>query len=204
MALHALFPSLVYEGHLKAQRAALNRRLLSDLGGLELLDRLGRRWSRKNYRGGYTSYGSVTDLHRRFPAYEELERLLQPHAKKYAAGLGWKLRGRKLLMTTCWVSRMPRSTRHVMHNHPLCVMSGTYYVAVPRGTSSLRFEDPRLALMKAAPPRQKSSLIESASAVSLPPSPGRFYFFPNWLRHEVPANPVAGERVSVSFNYEWA
>jgi hypothetical protein len=27
--------------------------------------------------------------------------------------------------------------------------------------------------------------------------------FESWLRHEVPANPVTGVRVSVSFNYSW-
>jgi hypothetical protein len=27
--------------------------------------------------------------------------------------------------------------------------------------------------------------------------------FESWLRHEVPPNPVAAERVSVSFNYGW-
>jgi hypothetical protein len=27
--------------------------------------------------------------------------------------------------------------------------------------------------------------------------------FESWLRHEVPPNPVAGERISISFNYSW-
>ncbi len=204
MAIHTLFPTHLYEGRFTSQYTALNRRILSDLEGLELLDDAGRRWSTKNYRGGYTSYGSVTDLHRRFPAFEELERLLQPHAKRYAAALGWKLRGRKLTMTTCWVSRMARNTRHAMHNHPFCVMSGTYYVAAPRGTSSLKVEDPRLALKRACPIRKGSSPTVLHPFVSLPPAPGRFYLFESWLRHEVPANPVGRERVSVSFNYEWS
>jgi uncharacterized protein (TIGR02466 family) len=90
-----------------------------------------------------------------------------------------------------------------MHNHPLCAVSGTYYVAVPRGTSSLKFEDPRLMLMETAPPRRGGKIEVSQPTLSLPPAPGGFYLFPNWLRHEVPANPVAGERVSVSFNFEW-
>jgi hypothetical protein len=29
------------------------------------------------------------------------------------------------------------------------------------------------------------------------------FLFESWLRHEVVANPVAAERVSVSFNYNW-
>ena len=46
------------------------------------------------------------------------------------------------------------------------------------------------------------------------PGPGDFWFlvpaeagnvvlFESWLRHEVPANPVAAHRVSISFNYNW-
>jgi uncharacterized protein (TIGR02466 family) len=27
--------------------------------------------------------------------------------------------------------------------------------------------------------------------------------FESWLRHEVAANPIAGERISISFNYNW-
>jgi hypothetical protein len=27
--------------------------------------------------------------------------------------------------------------------------------------------------------------------------------FESWLRHEVPSNPISGERISISFNYNW-
>jgi uncharacterized protein (TIGR02466 family) len=27
--------------------------------------------------------------------------------------------------------------------------------------------------------------------------------FESWLRHEVPPNPAASERISISFNYAW-
>jgi uncharacterized protein (TIGR02466 family) len=39
--------------------------------------------------------------------------------------------------------------------------------------------------------------------VVLPVRAGRVLLFESWLRHEVPPNPVAGERVSISFNYGW-
>lgn len=37
---------------------------------------------------------------------------------------------------------------------PHSVISGTTYVTMPKGTSAIKFEDPRLAMMMAAPPRQ--------------------------------------------------
>jgi uncharacterized protein (TIGR02466 family) len=30
---------------------------------------------------------------------------------------------------------------------------------------------------------------------------GKVVLFESWLRHEVPPNPAAAERVSISFNY---
>jgi uncharacterized protein (TIGR02466 family) len=37
----------------------------------------------------------------------------------------------------------------------------------------------------------------------MPATAGHVFLFESWLRHEVPANPVNAERVSVSFNYNW-
>jgi uncharacterized protein (TIGR02466 family) len=37
----------------------------------------------------------------------------------------------------------------------------------------------------------------------VPAEAGKVVLFESWLRHEVPANPIAGERISVSFNYNW-
>ena len=33
--------------------------------------------------------------------------------------------------------------------------------------------------------------------------PGKLILFESWLRHEVAPNPTRGDRVSVSFNYDW-
>jgi uncharacterized protein (TIGR02466 family) len=37
----------------------------------------------------------------------------------------------------------------------------------------------------------------------IPAAAGNVVLFESWLRHEVPPNPVAAERVSISFNYNW-
>jgi uncharacterized protein (TIGR02466 family) len=37
----------------------------------------------------------------------------------------------------------------------------------------------------------------------VPATAGKLVLFESWLRHEVPPNPVAAERVSISFNYGW-
>ena len=157
---------------------------------------MGREWSREHYHGGYTSYGSLSDLHRRGPAFAELEDLLQPHAEAYAKAQGWDLRGLAVEMTHLWMNIMPRGTDHTLHLHPHSVISGAYYVKSPKGSVSLKLEDPRMGLFMNAPVTKKPLLYHEIT-----PEPGAFVMFESWLRHEVPPNRSDDARVSVSFNY---
>jgi uncharacterized protein (TIGR02466 family) len=57
--------------------------------------------------------------------------------------------------------------------------------------------------MMAAPPRLAKAARENRPWVVLAAAAGSLLLFESWLRHEVPANLTAGERISVSFNYGW-
>lgn len=167
-------------------------------------DAAGRRWSAKNYPGGYTSYGSSHRLQRISPTFEALRRKLQRHIKAFAAAVEWDLEGRTLEMTDCWANIMSRGVVHGLHLHPLSILSGTYYVKVPAGSPGIKFEDPRLDRFMAAPPRKVRARCENQPWITVPAIAGQLVLFESWLRHEVLPNPVAGERVSISFNYAWA
>ena len=54
----------------------------------------------------------------------------------------------------------------------------------------------------AAPPRRAQAARESQPWIVLPAEAGGLLLFESWLRHEVPMNR-AGERISISFNYNW-
>lgn len=180
----------------------MNRELLRDIEGFRKLDDAGRAWSKSHYRGGYTSYASLDDLHRRAPSCERLEALLQPHAQAYARALGWRLAGRRLRMTVCWANVMPRNTYHTLHLHPHSDISGTYYVSTPPGCVPLRLEDPRMPYYMHAPTRAPSR--DDGHYVDIAAEAGSFVLFESWLRHEVPPNRSRTPRVSVSFNYTLA
>lgn len=204
MTTHALFPTLVYEARLTAaQRRTLDDRLLREALQLRQDDGAGRIWSRENYRGGYTSYGSLCRLQTISPTFARLEKLLDVHARRYARALDFDLRGRKLAMTDCWVNLMPRGVAHGLHLHPQSIISGTYYVQVPEGSAAIKFEDPRLDRFMASPPRHSRGGLGRKTWVSVPAAAGKLVLFESWLRHEVPAQPVRALRVSVSFNYGW-
>jgi uncharacterized protein (TIGR02466 family) len=204
MPSQPLFSTFVYTAALqKSGSRDLNRRLLAEGRQLRADDAAGRRWSAKNYPGGYTSYASSHRLQRVSPTFADLERKLARHVKAFAASLDWSLVGRELAMTDCWINIMSRRTAHGLHLHPLATVSGTYYVAVPAGSAGLKLEDPRLDRFMAAPPRCADARRENQTWVTVPAASGRLVMFESWLRHEVPPQPVAAERVSVSFNYSW-
>ncbi len=204
MAMRSLFSTFVYTAELQRNGSReLNRQLLKEGRQLRADDRSGRRWSARNYPGGYTSYGSSHRLQRISPTFEALERKLSRHVRAFANTVEWDLTGRALAMTDCWVNIMSRQTVHGWHLHPLSTLSGTYFVRAPAGCAGLKFEDPRLDRFMAAPPRAANARQDNRPWVTIPAVAGQLVLFESWLRHEVPPNPSATERVSISFNYSW-
>ncbi len=182
-----------------AKNRTLIRELIDDTYALAKTDERGIQWSKKNYRGGYTSFNSMDDLHSQFASFEKLQKLIDVEVRKFSKMHCWDV---DLEMTTCWTSLMPRGTQHGLHLHTNSAVSGTFYLSLPSKTSALKFEDPRLGLKMAAPPQKASSPMALKNYVSVEPQVGRLVLFESWLRHEVPPNPVAGNRISVSFNYQ--
>ena len=204
MPIQALFPTLIYSAPLqRADGRKLNRQLLRECLQLREDDETGQRWSRKNYPGGYTSYHSAHRLHQLSPTFAQLERRLNRHVRAFTQSLQFDMEGRALAMTDCWVNIMPQQVVHSLHLHPLATISGTYYVQTPRGCAGLKFEDPRLDRFMAAPPRKADARAEMQPWSIVSAEAGKVILFESWLRHEVAPNPVALERISISFNYSW-
>ena len=204
--VHSLFATRVYEVSLSGDRGfeAFNAELEDACLMLADEDRAGRAWCKANGYGGYTSYASLDDLPSRATVFADLKRKLDKHVAAYAEELALDLgpRGR-LVMDSLWVNVLKPGAAHSGHLHPHSVISGTVYVATPPGASALRLEDPRLAMMMAAPKRRADAPEDQRPFVSLKPEPGTVFLWESWLRHEVPANAAKAPRISVSFNYGW-
>jgi uncharacterized protein (TIGR02466 family) len=204
MATRAYFPTLVYSAALQQRGSqTFNQRLLRECRQLRVDDVAGRSWSRANYPGGYTSYGSQHRLYEISPTFAALGKLLLPHVASFARSVDWDLRARRLTMTDCWVNIMPQGVVHSLHLHPLSTLSGTYYVQVPAGAPGIKFEDPRLERFMAAPPRKAACKQQNRQWVTLPARSGQVILFESWLRHEVTPNTRRQQRVSISFNFNW-
>jgi hypothetical protein len=89
---------------------------------------------------------------------------------------------RRLKLDSLWVNILKPGASHSGHIHPHSVLSGTFYVAVPKGASALKLEDPRLPLMMAAPPREADAPEDARSFVYLQPEAGTVLMWESWLR----------------------
>ncbi|HXM00009.1 MAG TPA: TIGR02466 family protein [Rhizomicrobium sp.] len=197
-SIESLFATRLY-------RAALSRALNAELEKTCLViareDRAGQRWAKAHGYGGYTSYASLDDLVTRAPVFAELGRQLDLHARGFARTLEFEMNGRRLVRDSLWINVMDQGGAHGAHIHPHSIISGTYYVTIPSGASAIRFEDPRLAMMMAAPAKRARAGRANQTFVTVAPKPGTLLLWESFLRHDVPPNGARGKRISVSFNY---
>ena len=167
-------------------------------------DEAGQNWCEENDFPGYTSYASLTDLDWRFPIFKDLITSLDKHVEAFIQDLDFDLGDKKIKLDSLWINILPFGGVHTAHIHPHSVISGTTYVAMPAGTSAIKFEDPRLATMMAAPSRTKEAREELRSFIYAEPNIGDVLLWESWLRHEVPMNMADEDRISISFNYSWS
>ena len=197
MPVRSLFATRLYEteigDELLAELAHSIRTLAED-------DEAGQRWSREHRYPGYTSYASLNDLPRRDPIFADLAKLLSKHVSAFAADCAFEL-DRKPKLDSLWVNLLRGPGHHSGHIHPHSIISGTLYVEAPKGSGAIRFEDPRLPQMMAAPTRRPDAAEELQPFVKVQPRPGLLLLWESWLRHEVLPGSNRGERLSISFNF---
>jgi uncharacterized protein (TIGR02466 family) len=198
MNTRSLFSTPLYQArcddHALIERLAHMARMLAhdDVAGIH--------WSREHRYRGYTSYASLNDLPKRDPDAGDLKRLLDRHATNFARDCAFDL-SHKPRLDSLWVNILKPGGAHSGHIHPHSIISGTIYVEVPKGAGGIRFEDPRLPLMMAAPLRLPDAPEERQAFVTVAPEPGMILMWESWLRHEVEPNSARSERISISFNY---
>jgi uncharacterized protein (TIGR02466 family) len=166
-------------------------------------DEAGQEWCEENGYPGYTSYASLTDLGWRFPIFADLIKVLDAHVAAFVETLEYDLGDKEIKLEDLWINILPEGGTHSNHIHPHSVISGTTYVSMPDGASAIKFEDPRLSRMMAAPARRKDAREDLRQFIYVAPSVGDVLLWESWLRHEVPLNMADEERISVSFNYSW-
>ncbi len=99
-----------------------------------------------------------------------------------------------------WCNINPKGAYNIRHVHydTNIFLSGVYYVKVPENSGTIRFWDPRGALMHVQ--RDHEYFNDSIAYEEIIPEPGLLLYFPTWIEHEVTPNQVDEDRITISFN----
>lgn len=199
-----LFPTQILTEALTPSTSRLLKELKKDILKISEVDKDGQNWSKKNYLYGYTSYGSFDQLHVFSSTFGDLKKKLDVKVKKFVKELDWDVPAQSLRLSKMWANVMPTGTIHPGHIHPLSVISGTFYVSLPKkNIPALKFEDPRFTQMMAVPPKKLDAKLKNKNFFNYTPKVGEVVLFESWLRHEVSQNGSDDVRISISFNYDW-
>src|SRR5262245_23122642 len=102
-----------------------------------------------------------------------------------------------------WVNVNRPGDHNVLHCHPGCFLSATYYVKVPAAMKGgeIVFRDPRgPAVAMYETPGIDLPWVGSGTGIPFAPATGHLLLFPSWLEHRVEPFEGSGERISIAFN----
>jgi uncharacterized protein (TIGR02466 family) len=102
-----------------------------------------------------------------------------------------------------WINVNRAGDHNVLHCHPGCFLSATYYVKVPPAMKGgeIAFRDPRgPAVAMYETPGIDLPWVGSGMGIPFSPATGHLLLFPSWLEHRVERFEGEGERISIAFN----
>jgi len=200
--IHTKFATQIYQASVLKPTSKLTRDLLHDVEHIFERDHVGHLWSKKAYNNGYTSYGSLDQLHLMTDSFRKLAKILDRHVSQFIKELKFEASFNQFFLSRLWINIMPQNCYHAWHIHPLSVISGTFYLQLPKSNSPIRFEDPRLHSFMNRPV-VKAGKKGDTHFFTVHPSEGDLVLFESWLKHEVPMHHDEEPRISLSFNYDW-
>lgn len=102
-----------------------------------------------------------------------------------------------------WINVNRAGDWNLLHCHPGCFLSATYYVRVPAGMKGgdILFRDPRgPAVAMYETPGIDLPWVGAGVGTPFTPKTGLLLMFPAWLEHRVEPFEGDGERISIAFN----
>ena len=113
----------------------------------------------------------------------------------------------ELSFANAWININGNGGYNEVHTHPGCVISGVYYVKVPKEGEPGQICFHRdgtdgyvLHSLGVAEDMSTAEVPHTSSTWSYPPVEGRLILFPAWLSHGVRENETNEDRISISFN----
>ena len=112
----------------------------------------------------------------------------------------------ELEFANVWINMNNKGGYNEVHTHPGCIMSGVYYVKVPKGEcGEIAFHRDGmdaylLHSLGVAEDMSTGEAPHCSATWGYPPIENRLFVFPAWLSHGVRENLTDEDRISISFN----
>jgi uncharacterized protein (TIGR02466 family) len=96
-----------------------------------------------------------------------------------------------------WINLHDRGGFNYLHVHEGSLLSGSFYLKVPRGAGDFVFRDPRPGVIHNS---VKGGVPNGYADVHLTPSTGLLVLFPCWMEHYVEVHDGDEPRITIAFN----
>ena len=106
---------------------------------------------------------------------------------------------KKLKLHNLWYNVNGLSSFNRPHSHQGCIISGVYYVSIPKNSGSIVFLNKDLDTFYQD--NIKNYNEYNSSTWTIEPKENQCILFPSYLKHYVEPNLNKKERISISFNY---
>src|SRR5262245_36482671 len=143
-------------------------------------------------------------LEREQPVVAEFREEMAEHVQAFLNDFRTQARRKKdRFRLQGWINVNRAGDHNVLHCHPGCFLSATYYVKVPPEMTGgeIVFRDPRgPAVAMYETPGIDLPWVGSGMGIPFAPAAGHLLLFPSWLEHRVERFEGSGERISIAFN----
>ena len=178
--------------HLNADLEALTHKLMSD----------SKNGTRRTNFGGWHYAFDLFELSE--PVIRDFRNHMEQHVQAFLNHFRPEERKKKdQFRLRGWLNLNRAGDFNILHSHPGCFISATYYVKVPEGMKGgeIYFRDPRgPAVAMYETPGIELPWIGSGLGIPITPATGKLLLFPSWLEHRVEPFEGAGDRISIAFN----
>src|SRR5882724_267145 len=178
--------------HLNSGLERLTQRLMKDE----------RNATRRTNAGGWHYAFVILEL--KDPMVTAFHEVMQQHVQGYLNH--FRPEGRKKkdqFRLRGWINLNRAGHANLLHSHPGCFLSATYYLKVPPQMKGgeIYFRDPRgPAIAMYETPGIDLPWVGTGAGIPFSPAAGHLLIFPAWLEHRVEPFEGAGERISIAFN----
>jgi len=126
---------------------------------------------------------------------------LQEYIINAFQNLGWKVENKNIRISEMWAIINKNDDFNVLHTHPNCYLSSSYYVKAKKNCGKFEIENPNIAKRYSFP---EIAVINELNleVASIDVTEGDLLLFPSYLPHKVSRNESGEDRIVISFNVD--